>query len=311
MSKVSVSELVDKLRIKVLFGEEFLHKQVYTSELSRPGVELTGYFNFYDEKRIQVFGKTEISFIAQMNSEKADEVVERLCSPLVPAFIFSRGLDVPQIFVEKAIKAGIPLLQAYSKTTSVISNVTNFLEHKLAERLSIHGVFLDVFGTGVLITGDSGVGKSEVALDLIQKGHLLVADDRVEFYQLDELTLIGESPAILKNLLEVRGIGIIDVMNLFGVGTVRDTKRLDMIIHLELWNSEKTFDRLGNTYETIQILDVNIPRFVIPVKLGRNIANIIEVATKNHRAKNMGFDATRVFEQNLSKLIAENSQKES
>lgn len=310
MLNVTVSELVKKLHVKVQAGEEFLNRQIYTSELSRPGVELAGHFDFYDDRRIQVLGKAELSFINEMPPNEAEDIMERLCQKHVPAFIISRNLTAPDVLLKASQKAGIPILQSASKTTSVISNLTNYLENKLAERVSKHGVFLDVFGMGVLITGDSGVGKSEVALELIQKGHLLVADDRVEFYQLDELTLIGESPAILKNLLEVRGIGIIDVMTLFGAGSVREMKRLDIIVHLELWDSNKNFDRLGNIQDTVTILDVDVPRFVIPVKLGRNIANIVEVATMNYRAKQMGFDATATFENNLTKLIAENSSEE-
>lgn len=310
MVKVTVNDLVSTLHLKVQHGEAFLNREVFTTELSRPGVELTGFFDFYDHKRIQVFGKTEISFIQQMDKVQAQLIMKQLCHEDIPAFIISRDIQALDVIVEAAMAAHIPILQSPAQTTSVISNVTNYLEHRLAPRESVHGVFLDVFGTGVLITGDSGVGKSETALELIQKGHRLVADDRIDFYQIDELTLIGESPSILKNLLEVRGIGIIDIVTLLGVGRVRETKKLDLIIHLELWDSHKVFDRLGNNQNTRRILDVDVPQLSIPVKLGRNIANIVEVATMNFSAKRMGFDATETFQNNLSKLIEENSSQQ-
>ncbi|MBS4750490.1 HPr kinase/phosphorylase [Granulicatella sp. zg-ZJ] len=305
---VTVQELVNTLRLKVQHGEAFLERHIFTSELSRPGVELTGYFEYYDERRIQVLGMTEISFIQKLDKQEALDVMRKLCAHETPAFIIARNLEAPMCLVEAAEKACIPILQTSSKTTSVISNLTNYLESKLAERVSMHGVFIDIFGVGVLLTGDSGVGKSETALELLQQGHRLVADDRVDFYQVDELTLIGESPSILKNLLEVRGIGIIDVMTLFGVGSVRDTKKLDLIVRLEVWNEHKTFDRLGNGQQRVRILDVDVPQISIPVKMGRNLANIVEVATMNYRAKGMGFDATEVFQNNLNKLIQENTK---
>lgn len=307
---VTIQQLIDTLHIKVQHGNDNLNRMVLTSELSRPGLELTGYFDYYPTDRIQVFGRTEITFLEQLPIEQAQSVVEQLCHPDVPAFIMARNLNAPQPLVDAAKKAGIPILQSASKTTSVISNLTNYLEARLAVRESVHGVFIDVYGVGVLITGDSGVGKSETALDLIKNGHRLVADDRIDFYQIDELTLVGESPAILKNLLEVRGIGIIDVMTIFGASAVKETKKLEMIVHLEMWDGQKVFDRLGNNQQMVRIIDVDIPKFTIPVKLGRNLANIVEVATMNYRAKNLGFDATQMFEEKLNQLIQSNSEKE-
>lgn len=311
MEKVIVQDLIKALRFNVYSGHDFLTKEVKTSELSRPGVELTGFFNYYDNERIQILGKTEIAFIEQMTIDTAKHIIEQLAQSSIPAFIVARNLEVPEVLAKLAEQKGIPILRTGAKTTSVISNLTNYLESKLAPRESIHGVFLDMFGMGVLITGDSGVGKSETALELIQKGHRLVADDRIDFHQSsDELVLIGEAPEILKNLLEIRGIGIIDVMTLFGVGAVNSSKRLDLIVHLELWeDNNKVFDRLGNDLITRNILDVDIPQISIPVKIGRNIANIIEVATMNYRAKSHGFDATVTFEENLAKLIQKNTEE--
>lgn len=309
MKKVAVRDLVSVLRLNVLYGSEFLDKEIFSSELSRPGVELTGFFEYYPDVRIQLFGRTELSFLAKMDTERRSAVLDKLCHENVPVFVLSRSMEPPKEMVDWALLRGIPIVQAHAKTTSVLSNITHFLETKLAERISVHGVLVDVYGMGVLIQGDSGVGKSETALELIQKGHRLVADDRVDLYQLDELTLVGEAPDILKNLLEIRGVGIIDVMTLFGAGAIRATKKVDLIVNLELWTEGKKFERLGSVQETVRIMDVDVPKLSIPVKTGRNLAILVEIAAMNHRARGMGFNAAETFEKNLEKLIRDNSKK--
>lgn len=304
---VTVKEVADKLHLKPLYGLEFLNREITTSEISRPGLELAGYFNFYPAERIQLLGRTELSFASQMSSEARMKTMRRLCSAETPCFVVSRKLTPPEELVTVALEAKIPILQASSRTTHVSSSVTNYLESRLAERMSMHGVLVDVFGIGLLITGESGVGKSETALELVQKGHRLVADDRVELYQHDELTLVGEAPEILNNLIEIRGIGIVDVMTLFGAGAILDSKQVDLLVHLENWTPDKQYDRLGGMQETVEIMGVSIPKIRIPVKTGRNVSIILEVASMNFRAKKMGFDATKTFEQRLNQLIAENS----
>lgn len=186
--------------------------------------------------------------------------------------------------------------------------MTNYLEDKLAERKSLHGVLVDVYGLGILITGDSGIGKSETALELVKRGHRLIADDRVEVYQQDEQTLVGTAPAILRHLLEIRGIGIIDVMTLFGAGAVRSQTQVALIIHLANYTKEAKFDRLGNGTQHVHIFDVDVPKITIPVKTGRNLAIIIEAAAMNFRAQSMGYDATETFDRNLNNLIKVNSK---
>ena len=304
---VTVHELVNTIRLKPIHGKEHLDRKITTSEISRPNLELTGYFEFYPAERIQLFGLTEISFMQQMNSEKRLEILRRLCTEETPCFIVSRKLDPPEEMITAAAEAKIPILRASSRTTHVSSSVTNFLEGKLAERTSIHGVLVDVYGIGMLITGESGVGKSETALELVQKGHRLIADDRVELYQHDELTLVGEAPQILANLIEIRGIGIIDVMTLFGAGAILESKQIDLLVHLENWTPDKKFDRLGGGEEIVDLLGVSIPKIRIPVKTGRNVSIILEVAAMNFRAKHMGYDASETFQKNLSTLIAQNT----
>lgn len=307
-NSVTVQELLHTASYKVIAGEEFLNKKIISTEISRPGVELTGYFNFYPSDRVQLFGRTELSFVARMTPEERLVIMRRLCQKETPCFIVSRKIDPPIELIKSCQEAGIPLLQASSKTTRVSSNVTNFLESRLAERVSMHGVLVDVFGMGVMITGDSGVGKSETALELIQKGHRLVADDRVDLYQHDEETLMGEAPGILRHLIEIRGIGIMDVMTLFGAGAVKQSNEVNLIVNLEIWTQEKKFERLGSSEEVVNILDVPVPKITIPVKTGRNLAIIVEIAAMNFRAKTMGYNAAETFEHNLELLIQENSK---
>lgn len=307
-SIVTVEKLAEKLHLKPLHGLKYLDREITTSEISRPGLELAGYFNFYPAERIQLLGRTELSFAEQLSSRTRLKTMRRLCTPDTPCFVVSRKLLPPEELIEAAEEAKIPILQASSRTTHVSSSVTNYLESRLAPRTSMHGVLVDVYGIGMLITGESGVGKSETALELVQKGHRLVADDRVELYQHDELTLVGEAPEILNNLIEIRGIGIVDVMTLFGAGAILDTKQVDLLVHLENWTPDKQYDRLGRAVETTEVMGVSIPKMRIPVKTGRNVSIILEVAAMNFRAKKMGFDATKTFTERLEQLIAENSE---
>ncbi|AZP04602.1 HPr(Ser) kinase/phosphatase [Jeotgalibaca ciconiae] len=309
-NSVTIQELVKTSSYKILVGEEFLNKKITSTEIYRPGVELTGYFAFYPSWRIQLMGQTELSFIERMTPEERLVIMRRLCQKETPCFIISRNMTPPIELIKACQEAGIPILQAQSKTTRVSSNVTNLLESRLAERISMHGVLVDVFGMGVMITGDSGVGKSETALELIQKGHRLVADDRIDLYQHDEDTLMGESPPILRHLIEIRGIGIMDVMTLFGAGAVKQSNEVNLIVNLALWTKEKKFERLGSTEEVVNILDVQIPKITVPVKTGRNLAIIVEMAAMNFRAKTMGYNAAETFERNLDLLIKENSKEE-
>lgn len=307
---VKVADLVKSTRLDVYSGKEFLTKRDITvSDISRPGLELTGYFNFYPHERVQLFGRTEISYAkGSMTSEERLDVYQRMAHDDTPAFAISRGLPIPEELTTAAKAKNIPVLGSALPTSRLLSNMTNYLEGKLAERQSVHGELVDIYGLGVLITGDSGVGKSETALELVKRGHRLIADDRVDVYQQDEQTLVGEAPKILRHLLEIRGVGIIDVMNLFGAGAVRTETDINLIVHLENWDDDKQFDRLGNGQQTRKFFDVEIPRIAIPVRTGRNLAVIIESAAMNFRAKNMGYDATKVFDENLNELIKDNSK---
>ena len=308
-NSVLVSELVKKIRLDVYSGEDLLaKKKIAVSDISRPGLELTDYFKFYPHERVQLFGQTEISYAKDsMTSAQRTEIYNKMAAPDTPAFVISRGLPVPVELTQAAQASQVPILTSKLPTSRLLSNMTNFLEDRLAERDSIHGELLEIYGLGVLITGDSGIGKSETALDLIKRGHRLIADDRVDIYARDERTLIGEAPKILRHLLEIRGVGIIDVMNLFGVSSVKNNTEINLIVHLQNWDKDINFDRLGNGEQTRKFFDLDIPKITIPVRVGRNIGDIIEAAAMNFRAKNMGYDATKVFDDNLNELIKENS----
>ena len=309
MNSVSVANLVEAINLTVYSGEEYLEeKQITTSDIYRPGLELTGYFEYYPEERIQLFGMTEVSYAHQLTKKDLQDVAEKLCAPKTPCLVIARDLKVPAELEKSAKANNIPILLSSLPTTRLSSKMTDYLEGKLAERRAMHGVLVDIYGLGVLITGDSGVGKSETALELIKRGHRLVADDRVEVWQQDEQTVVGEAPQILRHLLEIRGIGIIDVMNLFGAGAVRQDTDISLIVHLENWSKDKQFDRLGSGEQSQQIFDVSVPKITIPVKIGRNLAIIIEAAAMNFREKTMGYDATKAFERNLNNLIKENSE---
>lgn len=305
---VTVSELVDGVNTAMIIsGEDFLDRPIKVTDVSRPALELTGYFNYYSNDRVQILGRTEISFMEKMSSEERRIICKKLSTSETPCFLVSRGLEPPKELVEVTQERQIPILGSSKQTTRIVSNMTNFLEEKLAERISQHGVLIDVYGMGTLIIGDSGIGKSETALELVKRGHRLVADDRVDLYMLDESRIIGEPPEILRNLIEIRGLGIIDIVNLFGVGAIRPRKTIDLVVNLAHWDVNRDYDRIGNNIESMRFFSVDVPKISVPVRVGRNLSIIIELAAMNMRAKNMGYDASETFEKNLSELIKRNS----
>ncbi|WP_347298371.1 HPr(Ser) kinase/phosphatase [Dolosigranulum savutiense] len=309
---VTIRELVDGVSgLEVVAGDDFMDRLISVADVSRPSIEMTGYFNFYPADRVQIFGRTEISFAERMTPDERKIIMKKMCTPETPCFVITRNLTPPEELIEVATEKGIPVLVANKATTRLVSNMTNFLESNLADRRSQHGVLIDIYGMGVLIIGDSGIGKSETALELVKRGHRLVADDRVDLFVLDDSRIIGEPPEILRNLIEIRGLGVIDVVNLFGVGAVRASKTVNLVINLEHWDKNREYDRLGNNVESFKIFNVDLPKISIPVRVGRNLAIIIELAAMNRRAKDMGHDSTQTFEDNLARLIQQNTLTDS
>ncbi|MGM8212576.1 HPr(Ser) kinase/phosphatase [Virgibacillus sp. W0430] len=308
-SVVRTKHLLENFNLTLVAGEDGLHREITTSDISRPGIELTGYFNYYPKERIQLIGKTEMSYFLDLSEEEQIDRAERLCTDITPGIVVSNWLDIPETLMDAANYAGVPILKSPRKTTRVITRITNFLEVKFAPTTAIHGVLVDVYGVGVLITGSSGVGKSETALELVKRGHRLVADDSVEIRQEDYDSLIGSAPPLIEHLLEIRGLGIINVMTLFGAGSVKNHKKISLIIELELWNDHKQYERLGIEEETMKIMDVTIPKATIPVRPGRNLAVIIEVAAMNFRLKRMGVNTAEEFSDQLATMIKQGNDE--
>jgi HPr kinase/phosphorylase len=303
MAKVHIHELINKFQLELVSGEEGIHRTIRTSDISRPGLEMAGYFTFYPGDRLQLLGKTELSFISELDPETRMERLSKLCTDETPGIIVSRDIEVPKELLKASHSSGVPIMRSPVTTTRLSSRITNFLESRLAPTTAKHGVLVDIYGIGVLITGNSGVGKSETALELVKRGHRLVADDSVEIRQEDEDTLIGSAPELIQHLLEIRGLGIINVMTLFGAGAIRNYKKISIVMHLEAWNPKKVYDRLGLEEETTKIIDTEIPILTIPVRPGRNLAVIIEVAAMNFRLKKMGMNAAQQFSDRLTDVI--------
>ncbi|GGB44968.1 HPr(Ser) kinase/phosphatase [Fictibacillus barbaricus] len=303
MAKVHIHELIKKFQLELVSGEEGIHRTIRTSDISRPGLEMAGYFTFYPGERLQLLGKTELSFISELDPDTRMERLSALCTDETPGIIVSRDIEVPKELLKASHKSGVPIMRSPVTTTRLSSRITNYLESRLAPTTAKHGVLVDIYGIGVLITGNSGVGKSETALELVKRGHRLVADDSVEIRQEDEDTLIGSAPELIQHLLEIRGLGIINVMTLFGAGAIRNYKKISIVMNLEAWDSKKVYDRLGLEEETTKIIDTEIPILTIPVRPGRNLAVIIEVAAMNFRLKRMGMNAAQQFSDRLTDVI--------
>ena len=310
MVKVRTKDIIEKFKLELISGEEGIDRPISTSDMSRPGIEMAGYFTYYPAERIQLLGKTELSFFKQLDDEQKKVRMEKMCTDITPAIIVSREMDVPKELIEASERESVPVLRSSFKTTRLSSHLTNFLESRLAPTTALHGVLVDIYGIGVLIMGKSGVGKSETALELVKRGHRLVADDCVEIRQEDQDTLVGNAPGLIEHLLEIRGLGIINVMTLFGAGAVRSYKRISLVIQLETWDQQKHYDRLGLEEDKMKIIDTDVTKITLPVRPGRNLAVIIEVAAMNFRLKRMGINAAEQFSARLTDVIEEGDRED-
>lgn len=307
MSKVTTKQIIEKLNLKVVAGEKGLDRLIETADISRPSLELAGYFSYYSPNRVQILGQTELAFFSFLSEHEKITRMSMLCTRKTPAIIVTKNQEVPKELIEAAQKYDTPILTSDIATTRLMGKLTFLLQRELAPEVSVHGVFIEVFGIGVLITGESGIGKSEIALELIKRGHRLVADDRVDIKELDSGYLIGRCGSeVIKNLLEIRGLGIINVMTLFGTGAVREDKTLNLNIHLENWDKTKQYERLGLETDYRIIHNTPIERKVVPVSPGRNVAIIIESAAMNFRLNRMGINTAKEFEKRLREEIKSN-----
>ena len=301
--RVSILQLIRDLNLKVEYMPEDSDFFVESEDVNRTGLPLAGYFEYFPYERIQIIGKTEFTYFENIDKDERRKRLDKFFSYEIPVLIVTRGLEISEDILEKAKKYKRAVLSSECSTTRFINKLSNYLDNKLAPHVTLHGVLVDVYGIGVLIKGESSIGKSETALELIQKGHRLVADDAVEIRKVDDSRLVGQAPELLKHYMEIRGIGIIDVKSLYGVGAIKNQKAIDLVIELENWNQQKYYDRLGLDREYEEILGKKVEKLVIPVKPGRNTSMIIEVAAMNFRQKGMGIDAAQEFTKKLSEVI--------
>ena len=291
---VPLSQIVDTLHLnKVYLAENYEDIKITTMEINRPGLELTGYFEFFDNKLIQVLGNTEFSYLGRFGAEAQRMVIDSIFSFGPPAVIVCRDIDPSNAIIESAKFHKVSIFTTEENTSDLTARLVQLLNRELAPRITRHGVLVEVYGEGCLLIGDSGVGKSETAIELIKRGHRLVADDAVEIRRTSTTALVGQSPANIRHFIELRGIGIINARQLFGMGAVKTQEKIDMVINLELWDSTKVYDRMGLDNDYMDILGIEVPALTIPVKPGRNLAVIIEVAAMNNRQKKMGYNAAQ------------------
>lgn len=306
MNVVTVQDLVEELKLEVISQEASLDRRITEQMLSRPGMELTGvveYFRDSAKRRVQIIGTKEWLYLQSLDSEIRRERARVLFTDETPVIIFSKNFEIPEEMIELSQQTGVPLVRSEKETTVLFTAISNYLEEALSPIESVHGVLVDVNGIGVLITGKSSIGKSETALELIHRGHQLIADDRVDIFEKEPGLVVGRAPELLQQFIEVRGIGIINVVEMFGARAYRHKKRITLMIELEDWNNEKIYNRIGLSDETTRLFNTDITKITIPVRPGRSIASLIEVAAMNHRLKVMGYNAAEDFTNQLNNYI--------
>ncbi len=291
---VSLESIIKEFSLEVVCGGETAEStMVESSDINRPGLQFAGYYDYYDCKRIQLLGMNEINYLTELPCEEQDKRLDEFFSTKPIATVVARSLNIPDMFREKAEKYAVPLLRTAQETSAFSAALISFLKVRLAPRITRHGVLVEVYGEGVLMLGESGAGKSETAIELIKRGHRLIADDAVEIRRVSDKTLVGTAPENIRHFIELRGIGIINARRIFGIGSVKMTEKIDLVVNLENWDPEKVYDRMGITNETTSILELDVPSVTIPVKPGRNLAVIIEVAAMNNRQKRMGYNSAQ------------------
>lgn len=311
MASISLTRVIEKFKWENLTPEIDISKiNVIQPDINRPALQIAGYFEHFETTRLQIVGFVEYSYMNGMDEDRQREVFEKLLNNPIPGVVFCRELQPTPLFREIAVKYGVPLLMSKKATSACMAEVIRWLNVKLAPCISVHGVLVDVYGEGVLITGESGIGKSEAALELIKRGHRLVTDDVVEIRRVSEDTLVGSAPDITKHFIELRGIGIVDVRSLFGASSVRDTQNIDLVIRLEDWDKDKEYDRLGLEEEYTEYLGNKVVCHNIPIRPGRNLAVICESAAVNHRQKKMGYNAAQELYKRVQKSLTSRREED-
>lgn len=298
MKYITLDKLIEDLNLEVIYRAKDSTVKIYSAEVSRPGLQMVGYFEKFAPERLQIIGSSEWLYYNELPDTLRYDSIDKIFAYPIPALIFSRNLEVFPEIIELAKKHNRTILRIDKPTSKFINDVINHINIIIAPATSVHGVLMEVYGIGVLITGKSGVGKSETALELLMHGHRLISDDTVEIKKVEE-QLRGESPALTRHFMEIRGIGILDVERLYGVGAVKQFEFIDLIVELELWDENKIYDRIGLDEETIEILEVKVPKVTVPLRPGRNIAMIVEVAARNNRQKKLGYNAAQVLNERI------------
>ncbi len=301
-----LKEVIKEFKLEAVYkSNDFENVMIETSEVNRPGLQLIGFFDYFGESRIQILGMVEISYLRNQTSEQRMQCFEKLLATNIPVIVVTRSLEIFPELICAAEKFNVTIARSSSNTSAFMSALISFLNLKLAPRITRHGVLVEVHGEGVLILGESGVGKSETAVELVKRGHRFVADDAVEIKRVSDITLVGTAPEIIRYFIEIRGIGIVDIRRLFGMGAVKETEKIDMVINLEPWRDGHPYDRLGLTEEKTNILGIDIPSVTIPVRPGRNLAIIVELAAMNNRQKRMGHNAAEELNDRLTNQLGE------
>ena len=288
---------------RIAVPENYEDIKIETPEVNRPGLALTGFYEIFEKSRISIIGNAEHRYLLRLDDEDRKKKIKDYVNAQPVAIIFTSELEVFDEFIEEATAIGVPILRTKEKTSPFMAAIISSLNTHLAPRITRHGVLVEVYGEGLLLLGDSGVGKSETAIELVKRGHRLIADDAVEIKRVSAKTLVGSAPEIIRHYVELRGIGIVDVRRLFGMGAVKETEKIDLVINLELWVEGKMYDRLGLDEEKIDILGNQVPAITIPVKPGRNLAIILEIAAMNNRQKKMGYNTAEEFNKRLLEQI--------
>ncbi|HZJ82763.1 MAG TPA: HPr(Ser) kinase/phosphatase [Clostridia bacterium] len=309
MTLIPVEHIVNELGLEVIYSPGSQTIDVSVSDTNRPGLQFAGFFDYFAYERIQVLGKVEMTYLENMDPNDRDQQLNKFFQYEFPCLIISRNMGVPDYIEILARKYDRSLLRSSASTSTLIQRLMNYLGSELAPQITRHGVLVDIYGAGVFIMGESGIGKSETALELVKRGHRLVADDAVEIKKVADNRLIGEAPELIRHLMEIRGIGIIDIKSMYGVGSVINNKPLDIVIYLEFWDEGKEYDRLGLEQEYIDILGVKMPKIAIPVRPGRNLAIIVEVAARNWRLRKMGYNAAQELDNRLNALMEMNREE--
>lgn len=298
--KVSLGKIIDEFHLEVIYLPALPEDiQVCSTRINRPGLQMVGFYDHYEQERLQIIGKVEHLFIAQLASEERTRRLEDFFRSAPAGVIVTTSIEISAEMVEMAEKYKVPLMRTAERTSPFMAALIAYLNVQLGPRLTRHGVLVEVYGEGVLLLGESGVGKSETAIELVKRGHRLIADDAVEIKRVSATTLVGRAPEIIRHYVELRGIGIVDVRRLFGMGAVKETEKIDLVINLENWKQDKMYDRLGLEETTEEILGIKVPSIVLPVCPGRNLSVVIEVAAMNNRQKRMGYNTAAEFNKRL------------